>query len=685
MDLLFTFLPLSGGNIFFWDPWSSLFACLILGIGALIAIFAWQYFDSNNARWKFYGAFFPFMAAMLGLVLSNHFLILFLCWELTSLLSFFLISYKGYAADARRGALHAALVTGAGGLCLLTAILLLGAGSGAWTIEEALKLNLNEIPHGEWIGALIVLGAVTKSAQFPFHFWLPGAMTAPTPASAYLHSATMVKAGVYLLYRLEPMLGTLPWFSPCLMIFGFATFFLGSVSSIFQMDLKAVLAGTTLANLGLMVALIGAPFPQAHEAVIALVLAHALYKAGLFLFAGIVERLAQTRDLSRISGLGKAFPHIQALGLVLAGSNLGIPFTLGYYAKNLLSLPLGWKIALLVGFTLLGKAGLLVAVRPFWGKTAGAPGAHTKRHSPEMLMLIGPITLGILSWSLPLFVGVWGPALNLPVTDTIPKLNFSLFLTLLSCSIAFFLAWSWKPEWAEWWRKNSFPPGAKLFDEIWYGHLRFMERMINLVQNGNLRFYVATIFFLFAAGLFWLTVPPAEYEPFSGGISYVLLFLASAKVLGTSFLVISRKPIVAIIFLGLVGYSLALSFALLGAPDLAITQFSIETLSVFLLALVLRGVPDCLPEKKRMQVPALLFSGSCGLAIGLAVYTAALQQAPSRLRNFFGEASWLEAHGRNVVNVILVDFRGLDTLGEISVLALAGYGVFLLLRGKLSP
>jgi len=681
MSSHFAILPQLGKDLVLLDRWSLLFSTLILGIGALIAIYAWQYFGDKKGRVKFYGAFFPFMAAMLGVVLFNHLVLIFICWELTSILSFFLISFKGAYAEARRGALHAALITGAGGLCLLSGILLL-AGQGVWTIQELLASDFASLPNANWIAALFVLAAFTKSAQFPFHFWLPGAMAAPTPASGYLHSATMVKAGVYLLFRLSPVFESLDWFGQTLMLAGFCTFFLGAITSIFQMDLKAVLAGTTLANLGLMVALIGAPFDSARDAVVALVLAHALYKAGLFLFAGVVEHLAETRDLSRISGLGKVFPKTMWVGALLAGANLGLPFTLGYYAKGLMDVPLAWKLALMFGFTLLGKAGLLVAIRPFLGKVAGAPGAHAKTHPPGGMMIFGPALLGLLSWTLPSLSGSWAGGLELPTSPLFPSLSFSLFSALASCAISFYLAWMWQPSWVQWWNCNRFPNGARIFDEGWYGHLKFAGAITEFFQHGSLRVYLATIFGTFSLGLLFLVKIPAEGDIYSGDMFVLIAFLVVAKVAGTAMACFSRTPIYSVIFVGLVGYALSLTFALLNAPDLALTQFSVETLSVLLLVLVLKRIPDT--SEKRFPLAATFFSIVCGGAIGTAVYGAALQASPSRLRNFFAETSWLEAHGRNVVNVILVDFRGLDTFGEITVLALAGFGIYLLLKGKIA-
>lgn len=681
MTSLFEFFPQWDSSLFFVDRWSTIFIWLIMGIGGLIAIYAWQYFDSSKSRIKFYSAFFPFLIAMLGVVLSSQLIHLYIAWELTTILSFFLVSFKGDSSDARRGAMHSILITGAGGLCLLAAILLLGS-QDIWTLQALNQIPLAELPNGDLIGVLILLAAITKSAQFPFHFWLPGAMSAPTPASAFLHSATMVKAGIYLLFRLSPTLGSLEWFSETLTFIGLTTFFIGSVSSIFQMDLKAVLAGTTLSNLGLMVGLIGGTFEGSDNALIALVIAHALYKAGLFLFAGIVEHIAMTRDLSRISGLGKVFPGTQMLGLILAGASLGLPFTMGYYAKSLIHLPFVWKMALLAGFTLLGKAGILVAVRPFRGRLAGSPAAHATKLPSKRLLLVSPIVLGGLSWILPFLSHHWAPYLELPLSDVVPEISFILILSLVTAVAATYFSLMWRPSWVEWWAASPFPTFSHLFDEFWFGHLKFATLLTRIIQNGFLPFYLISIFGAFCLGLLFFWQVPMGQDNFGSGLAYILIFLAIGKVLGTILVVNSKVPIHSVIFVGLVGYSLALTFALLGAPDLALTQFAVETLTVLLLVFALRGTPNFSSVSQTRRLAKGIFATACGLVVGASVYTAALAPAPSRVKDFFSEASWLEAHGRNVVNVILVDFRGLDTMGEVVVLALAGFGVYLLVRGR---
>lgn len=679
---MFSFLPqldLAGDltRHFLWDQWSQLFVFLIVGIGLLILPYAWKYFDKPSDRWKFLGTFFPFALAMLGVVLADHLLILFICWEATSLLSYFLISFKGEEEAGRRSALHTALITGAGGLCLLCAIILFGSTNGTWTLTALTSQSLGSHEYGHWIAALLLVAAFTKSAQFPFHFWLAGAMSAPTPASAYLHSATMVKAGIYLLFRIHPALEGITWAFPLLLVVGLITFSIGAMSSILQKDLKAALAGTTVSNLGLMVALTSAPFAGFQEVLVLTVLAHAIYKAGLFLFAGVIEHIAHSRSIERLQGLKKTYPVLAVLGLFLAGANIGFPFTLGYFAKEGAAWPTEWKILVILGTVLLGKAGLLVAVKPFWGQRKGISEAAVDDFPPSFWMQLGPFILAAASWFSPFFLTGW----LIPSYSFSPQMFLSLFILILAIALYQF----WKPSWAEWWNTNSIPAGASLFDQLWFGQINILGASSRCLQNGKLSFYLSIILLTTLLGLLSildfsrLQFLPAS-DSLSGlsvvGLGFITLFL----VLSTGLLIRSEKVLHSILLLGLTGFSLALIFALLGAPDLALTQVSVEALTVFLFAIALRRAANFSYEKN-LAAKAFL-SLALGAVLTLAVFSAAQTQSPSRIAGYFSENSYLLAHGKNVVNVILVDFRGLDTLGEITVLCLAGMGILSLLERK---
>lgn len=654
---------------FQWDAWSQLFLTLILGIGLLVAIHAWGYFKDTASKVKFFAVFLPFAAAMSGVVLFDHLILLFIAWELTSILSFFLITFKGETPEARRGGQQSLLITGMGGLSLLGGILLLGATEGAWTLSAALDVDLSANPLGVWIAGLIVLGAITKSAQFPFHFWLPGAMTAPTPASAYLHSATMVKAGIYLLYRLWPMLSTVESVAWIVFVLGMMTFAWGTFFSLLQLDLKGVLAGTTVAHLGLMAAMIAWPQHDLSVALFALVMSHAAYKAGLFLFSGVVEKLSGTRRIDQMNGLRQQSPLIFGIGILLAGASLGLPGTLAYHAKGLMHLPTPWKLALTLGFLILGKAGLLVAVRPF----LGTPSAKAEPKKGLTLMWIPPLLLGLFSWlSVPMG---WVQGTDWGVT--------SLALSLVAALIALGLLRRWSPEWTATLNRPPWPQGASLFDRIWYGHLDFAKFVRGLVQPESLAAYILTVMATFMVGvlsLIFLTGMPSQIQwPSSVPLTDVFVWLCVGKIVATLFVLRTVEPIRAVLFLGLVGYLFALVLALAGAPDLAMTQFSVETLSVLVLLYAIKGVGPLAPRPPAMRWMGLAVSVSVGVAVALATGFASLSTQPSRLRDYFGATSWLEAHGRNVVNVILVDYRALDTLGEITVLGIVALGIFLLL------
>lgn len=659
-------------SLFKWDLWNQLFMLLIIGIGALVSVHAWGYFKDRASRLKFFAVFLPFALSMLGVVSFDNLLLLFIAWELTSILSFYLITFKGEAIEARRGGQHSLLITGMGGLALLGGILLLGATENVWTISAALDTDLRANPAGPWIAGLIVLGALTKSAQFPFHFWLSGAMTAPTPASAYLHSATMVKAGIYLLYRLWPVISqfeNIAWF---VFFSGILTFAWGAFISLLQLDLKGVLAGTTVAHLGLMAAMIAWPEHDLSTALYALILSHAVYKAGLFLFSGVIEKMANTRRIDVMSGLRFKSPFIFGIGLLLAGASLGLPGTLAYYAKSLIDLPLAWKAALSLGFLILGKAGLLVAVRPFLG-----PRSLNNDPMPKLtLMWIPPLLLALISWFV---IPVW--RFDMIAWD-FKNLSFSMGAAL----IAIALLQRWRPEWQQTLHKFIFIQGANSFDKIWYSHLHFAEAIRNIIQTDSLSKHLLTVVFTFATGLIWLIystgLMTAIAWPPQIPLNDVFVWLCLGKIAATFFVLKTKSPILSILFLGLVGYLFAVVLALAGAPDLAMTQFSVETLSVLVLLYALKGTPSVEAPFSLTKISGAIISILVGVSVTLATGIASLSVSESRLRDFFAQTSWLEAHGRNVVNVILVDYRALDTMGEISVLGIAALGVYLLLSSK---
>lgn len=690
LDFLTGLPRVDGPSLFVFDPWTHLFIALILGVGAVILVFANSYFDDRRKFRAFVAGFLPFTAAMIGLVALNHWLLMFLCWEATSLLSYYLISFYGEKPEARKGALQATLVTGGGGLCLLAAIMVLGFGHGLWTVTETLEASWWTLPEAPLLGWLFVVAALTKSAQFPFHFWLSGAMTAPTPASAFLHSATMVKAGIFLLARLHEGFEHLPEPATALLVAGGVTFLWGSFRSIFQNDLKSVLASTTIANLGVMTALLGL-WARTGDSDIEMVvkgwiLAHALYKASLFLYSGLVEEISGTRKLSDLAEMRLEGTRIRILGYALAGASLGMPFTLAYVPKAALTLDWPLKVGLSVGLLFLGVAGLLVAVFPL-RRPRGSQPAQVEGGRLSYGMLIPPSILVAGSYLLP-----WFDTLGLPQPPWFeemafpgPRLDLNLASSFLVFILGLSIVFSWRPSWLAFW--DMLPPwrGATLFQRLIKSVLDAASALTRKLHPGSLSLYLGWLWVVVTVGLgtlVWFSKfseVPLEWEHVGG--SWWLPVLSLVTLVGTLLVLRSRRPLESVITLGLVGYALAGVFAYLGAPDLALTQLAVENMSVIVLALAIRGMSAYPAEPKGWSQGArVLVSAFCGLVVGAAVTLAASAPAESQLRSFFSEASWNEAYGRNVVNVILVDFRAMDTLAEVTVVGLAAFIAYTLLR-----
>lgn len=660
----------SPSPFFIWDSWTQLFIGLILGIGLLISIYSVSYFKDLSQRYKFFSIFIPFAIAMMGLVSLNNLILVFICWELTSILSYFLITFKGESVEARRGGQHSLLITSAGGLALLGGLILIGATTGTWNLTEIKAQNFDTHSLGVLISILILLGILTKSAIFPFHFWLPGAMTAPTPASAYLHSATMVKAGVYLLYRIWPSMTSIENLDWIIFALGFITFLWGAYTSLSQFDLKGILAGTTIAHLGLMISMITWPDHDLNYAVHALVLAHATYKAGLFLFSGLIEKIAGTRRVDEVSGLRLGYPYIFAIGCLLAGASLGLPGTLAYYAKSFLDLPIFWKISVTIGFLALGKAGLIVAVRPFLGRQYKS----SQEKKTLSWIWISPLLLALFSW-------LTVPLMSLPNSHW----SFgSIISSFLVAAIAITLTYFWSPHWPEKLSKTILLKFSDNFDKIWNLHLNFAKWTRETVQPPQLSSHVLTVLVTFILGIVYFG-PSLNLSLFSISANIFLdifFWISLGMTLASLSILRIKSNLISILFLGLIGYLFAVSLALMGAPDLAMTQFSVETLSLIVLLYALKNIDSSKNLglisffKKKIQIGISII---CGIAVSAVVYIASTTHVPSRLDNFFSENSWIQAHGRNVVNVILVDFRALDTLGEITVLGIVGIGIYLLM------
>ncbi|MCB0156086.1 MAG: putative monovalent cation/H+ antiporter subunit A [Anaerolineae bacterium] len=703
-------VPSLGINLSFYiDGLSLLFALIISGIGTLIVIYGGGYLAHDHQINRFYLYVLLFMGAMLGVVLANNILTLFVFWELTSITSFLLIGYYHEKPESRASALQALLVTGAGGLAMLAGLLLLGQVGGSWELSELFGRGELVRSHA-WYAPLLILvllGAFTKSAQFPFHFWLPGAMAAPTPVSAYLHSATMVKLGIYLVARLSPVLGGTTLWLYLVSGFGAFTMLLAAYIAWQQTDLKRILAYSTVSALGTLMMLLGFGSHVAVEAAMVFLVVHSLYKGALFMVAGAIDHEAGTRDIRQLGGLRAAMPFTATAAVLAALSMSGLPPFFGFVGKELIyeaTLESYWLTYLLVGAAVLTNAlnivaAGLVTLRPFFGAKRETP-KHA--HEAPLSMWLGPVTLAGLGLLVGLFApaaGHWliGPAVSGVLAESAHiklalwhGLNPTLLLSLVTIAVGVAIYWGRSPL-AEVARPlNGL---AQWGPEQWYrwslaGMLATARWQTRLLQSGYLRNYLLWVILT--------TVGLTGYTLFSRAgtnlthiwrtpdVTFYELMLYLAIMVAAVVVVRSASRLAAVAALGVVGYGVALIFILFGAPDLAMTQFSIETLSVILLVLVLYKLPPFVSySTKSQRLRDLLVAGTGGILMTLMILVVTALPAQSRLTPYFAENSLLLAKGHNVVNVILVDFRGFDTMGEITVLGMAAIGVYGLLKLRL--
>ncbi|OKL41630.1 hydrogen gas-evolving membrane-bound hydrogenase subunit E [Pontibacter flavimaris] len=687
------------------DGLSLLFALLISFFGALVMFYASGYLEGDPLLGRFYLFLTLFMTSMLGLVTSDNIFGLFVFWELTSISSYLLIGYKQAEKEARVAAWQALLVTGLGGLALMAGLILLSVAGDSYTFSGLLERRPEVLEHPFYLPAvvLVLLGCFTKSAQFPFHFWLPNAMAAPTPVSAYLHSATMVKAGIYLLARLSPVLSGPDVWHVSLMTAGGITAVLGAVLALQHTDLKAILAYTTISALGLLVTMLGIGTDEAMKAMLVFLLAHALYKGTLFLVAGGIDHRTGTRDLNRLFSLGKHMRYSGTAATLAALSMAGVIPFLGFVGKELLYeaslenyLLLG--ICLVTGVAFVAVA-LIMGYRIFWHKgeekTQVHPHAHFRLYFPPLVLAFGGLLLGLLvnSQALPLLQqGVRtitaDPSLELKLSlwhGFTPVLGLSILTLLLG--LALYLALPWLGQRAAvlqpLYRVGPDAAYHKLFELFLHGSKSF----ILWLQDGHLRSYVMYIMFFFCGLLLfilWRDTPGIDFNDRIYQLQEVRLYELVVLFLVISALVYllgTRSRLTSIVVMGLIGYSSALFYILFGAPDVAATQFLIETLTVVIFVLLLHKLPAFIYLSHQfMKYKFIAISVVFGALMTYVMLLVQQQAIPSQLKEYYGKVSYLEAHGRNIVNVILVDFRGLDTLGEITVLAVAALGIFSLLR-----
>jgi multicomponent Na+:H+ antiporter subunit A len=688
------------------DGLALLFALLVTGIGTLIVLYAGAYLHDHHHLGRFYSYLLLFMMAMLGLVLADDLIVMFVFWELTSVTSFLLIAFQHESAVSRRAALQALLITGGGGLALLAGLLLLGVAGNGWTFSGLDIAAIEAHPAFYAIMVLVLLGCFTKSAQVPFHLWLPNAMNAPTPVSAYLHSATMVKAGVYLMARLNPVMGGEGGWSMILVAFGAATAIVGAVLAIRQTDLKRLLAYTTVTVLGQLTMLIGSNTAYGLQAFVLYLLAHSLYKGALFMAVGAIDHSTGTRELSKLGGLIRYMPLTGAAVALAAFSNAGLPPFFGFIAKEfkyagLIEMGLvGWIVTLAMILTnalLLAAAGL-VFIRTFLGREGPYP-RHP--HEVSLPMWLGPVLLAIGgfvlgAWNdwpetwivnaavqsvargevdvrLYLWGGITPAVLASVVTVTLGALFYG-YRHLVRRHIA---------RWRVFWNVS----GDLLWDRLLKRVFAFAGSIAANFQHGSLRLHMTMMCLIFSSVVAVALIVSDEnllsggvYSPVSlPGVLGCLLALCGAAAAA-----VMRGRLALVTALGASGLGLALIFLSANAPDVAITQLMVETLSVVFLAFVFRSMPR-VPAVGARHASVRLFHAIISVLFGLAVAGALIaavdHRLPGDIAEWFLANSYPGGQGSNVVNVILVDFRAFDTLGEILVVALAALAAAVLLGG----
>jgi NADH:ubiquinone oxidoreductase subunit 5 (subunit L)/multisubunit Na+/H+ antiporter MnhA subunit len=693
---------------FFMDGLGLLFALLISGMGAVVLLYSSAYFESPSDSARFSSYTLIFMMAMLGIVLSNNLLLLFIFWEITSISSYLLIGFYHEEEAARDGARRALLVTGGGGLALLAGFLLMGLSAGTFDVSELLLSGdvLRNSPLYMPMLLLILAGVFSKSAQWPLHFWLPGAMAAPSPASTFLHSATMVKAGIFLLARLSPVLNNTEIWYYVVTIVGLFTFVYGALIALRQTDLKAILAYSTVSWLGALVALQGSGSEYGAVALTIGIVAHALYKGALFLMAGSIDHATGTREIGRLGQLSRKMPWTFTAAVLAVWSMAGIPPFLGFLSKETLkaaSLYEGQPIFLTYLFPIMVVIGsaltVTVALRVLWDTFLGASASDTPlpAHEVHPAMWLGPLVLGGLSILLALLLPqAFNPLVNHAVSairqqpaeihlHLFEGINTPLMMSAIAIGLGLLL-FALRKYLIGWLQGHSEFNPAVIYEWLFYRALPDgSEWLTSRLQSGQLRYYMMIIFcsfisltgFLLLAGNLTL-INGQVLEALDFKIVFVCLLLMIGAIAG----VLAPSRLSAISVLGIEGALLSLLFALFGAPDLAFTQLMIEVITLVLFVLAFHFLPDAFTAQlgRRERLLDAVIAAGAGLTITLLILAARSNQVAESISQWFIDNSVLIGHGHNVVNVILVDFRGLDTQGEIVVLIIAAMGVTALLR-----
>ncbi|MGZ0710275.1 putative monovalent cation/H+ antiporter subunit A [Coraliomargarita sp. W4R53] len=692
------------------DGLSLLMAMLVTGIGGFIVIYAGGYMHGHPQLGRFFLYLLAFMGAMLGLVLSDNLILLFVFWELTSISSYLLIGFNHEEKETRWKALQALLVTGLGAMAMLAGFILIATVTGTYSLSEINGMG-DLIQGSPWFTAIVILilgGAFTKSAQVPFHFWLPNAMAGPTPVSAYLHSATMVKAGIYLMARMNPSFSGSGLWEYSLAIFGGLTLLLAMFLGLFQKDVKSILAYTTLGVLGILTMLLGIGSEYAIKAMVVFLIGHALYKATLFMVVGSIDHETGTRDVTLLSGLRKLMPISALAGGLAALSMSGLPPFFGFIGKELIykagvklnGFELVFLVVAFVGNLIMMGLALKAGVGPFFGK-ANHAALPKKPHEAPLAMWIGPIVLsvaGLVIGIIPFWVTEFmvSPALAAIQGTQIVHLDLALWnlvrpnLPLLLSGFTvlggFFVFLNRTRFWAVSDRVLATirPYGAEaMYGRIFNATIWFSKAQTRWLQTGRLHDYVFLIVMTTVGFLTWAIVSFGGLNFTIDWAAYDLLIicLVVIMIISAVIAVTGRSYITVLVALGVVGFGVALIFAYYGAPDLAITQLLVETLTVVLfMFVVLRLPPLQTISGKLTRVRDAIMATAFGGLISILLLKAVNIQFDHPISDKLAAMSYPEAKGKNVVNVILVDFRALDTMGEIVVVTVAALGIAALVK-----
>lgn len=681
------------------SPLGNLFAIVVSFIGFWVYFYGIHYMKKYSGTGRFWFFLSVFMAAMIGVVLADNLIALFIFWELTSICSYFLIGFFHNKQESRDSALMALLVTGLGGIILLAGIIILAEIGGTYEISRLVGAvhEINQHPHAFTALLLIFIGAATKSAQFPFHFWLPNAMAAPAPVSSFLHSATMVKAGVFLMARLFPILSGIEGFAPLLTIIGGITFLWGGFIAITEYDLKSILAHTTISALGLLIMLLGFGNTYALKAFALFFIAHAFYKAPFFMSAGIIEKRYGTRDIRE---LGQAFKHdklLSAAMLLAALSMMGLPPAVGFIAKEtILEAQIASPLALIV--IILGSVfNFVAAVKICHGVLCGQNRAQVK-YEPGSLISVAPFVLALTGTILgvtgylyqDLYVSAVVGQLQTAPADLKVALWHGINLPLMLSGVAIILGilcfktLAFSEKLIAVFRKLSFIAPLSWYSRLLNGTLNIARIFTDIYQSGYLRRYQLMIL---VASLIMMQSAILRFSPatisLDGEIHLIDFLIGGIMVFSMVAALMTTSKIWFITLLGVVGLSVVLFYVIYGAPDLALTQLMVEIFTLIIFVFALNKLPRLryltAPLKRARDIAISVFFGAVMAFMTYVSFSVNLQDSIS---NYYAANSYVLAHGKNIVNVILVDFRAFDTFGEVAVLLMAAVGVYILLSKK---